>query len=145
LISRANFACGSSREHAAWGVLDYGFRAVIAPSFGDIFYNNCFKNGILPVTLPDEQMDELFRRVESQEGYSLSVDLPSQTVRDGNGLHFRFEIDPARKEILLKGLDDIGMTLRHAEAIAAYEAKARPAAEMYDAAAVDVLIAGPRA
>jgi 3-isopropylmalate/(R)-2-methylmalate dehydratase small subunit len=121
LLTRANFACGSSREHAAWGILDYGFRAVIAPSFGDIFYNNCFKNGILPVTLPDAQIDELFRRAESREGYSLNVDLPEQTVSDLDGLQFSFQIDPARKEILLKGLDDIGMTLQHADAIAAYE------------------------
>jgi 3-isopropylmalate/(R)-2-methylmalate dehydratase small subunit len=144
LLTRANFACGSSREHAAWGILDYGFRAVIAPSFGDIFYNNCFKNGILPVTLPDAQIDELFRRAESREGYSLNVDLPEQTVSDLDGLQFSFQIDPARKEILLKGLDDIGMTLQHADAIAAYEAAHKPAAVMYDPAAVDVFISEPK-
>ena len=141
LLTRANFACGSSREHAAWGVLDYGFRAVIAPSFGDIFYNNCFKNGILPVRLPDEQIDELFRRTGARNGYSLSMDLDAQAISDGNGLQYSFEIDPARKEILLKGLDDIGMTLQHADAIAAYESSHQPAATLYEPAAVDVFIA----
>jgi 3-isopropylmalate/(R)-2-methylmalate dehydratase small subunit len=143
LLTRANFACGSSREHAAWGVLDYGFRAVIAPSFGDIFYNNCFKNGILPVTLPDEQIDELFRRTEQNSGYCLSVDLPAQMVTDADGLRFDFAIDPARKEILLQGLDDIATTLQHEDAIAAYEARHRPAAFLYDPAAVDVFISTP--
>jgi 3-isopropylmalate/(R)-2-methylmalate dehydratase small subunit len=138
LLARRNFGCGSSREHAPWGVADYGFRAVIAPSFADIFYNNCFKNGILPVTLSEEQVDELFRRTEATEGYRLTVDLPAQTVSDASGLLYRFEIDPARKERLLKGLDDIGMTLQHAERIAAFE-KAHPVrAEMFDP--VDLIV-----
>lgn len=132
LLTRRNFGCGSSREHAPWGVADYGFRAVIAPSFADIFYNNCFKNGILPVTLTEEQVDELFRRTEATEGYRLTVDLPEQSVSDANGLLFRFEIDPARKERLLKGLDDIGMTLQHAERIAAYEKAHAVRAEMFE-------------
>jgi 3-isopropylmalate/(R)-2-methylmalate dehydratase small subunit len=121
LLARANFGCGSSREHAPWGVLDYGFYTVIAPSFADIFYNNCFKNGILPVTLLDSQVDELFRRAEQREGYRLTVDLPTQTVSDELGLKFTFEIDAFRKEILLQGLDDIGLTLKHEADIAAYE------------------------
>jgi 3-isopropylmalate/(R)-2-methylmalate dehydratase small subunit len=126
LLARDNFGCGSSREHAPWGVLDYGFRVIIAPSYADIFYNNCFKNGILPITLPAAQVDELFRRTEANQGYRLTADLVNQTVSDDNGLHFRFEIDPFRKEILLKGLDDIGMTLQHEAEIAAYE-KSHPA------------------
>ncbi len=140
LLARANFGCGSSREHAPWGVLDYGFRAIIAPSYADIFYNNCFKNGILPVTLPEANVDELFRRTEANEGYSLTVDLRRQSVTDNSGLHFQFAIDPARKEVLLKGLDDVGMTLRHADKIAAYEQQRRPQATMFDP--VDVKIAG---
>ncbi len=132
LLARANFGCGSSREHAPWGVLDYGFRAVIAPSFADIFYNNCFKNGILPVTLPDAQVDDLFRRTEANVGYRLTVDLPSQTITDASGLKLSFQMDPFRKEILLKGLDDIGLTLQRAAEIAAYEAKHRPGATMYE-------------
>jgi len=139
LLTRANFACGSSREHAAWGVLDYGFRAVVAPSFGDIFYNNCFKNGILPVRLPDAAMDELFRRAESRAGYQLTADLPSQTVHDADGLRFSFEMDAARKEILLKGRDDIATTLQHSDAIASFEASRKPTATMYEP--VDVFIA----
>ncbi|MBI1749827.1 MAG: 3-isopropylmalate dehydratase small subunit [Acidobacteria bacterium] len=132
LIARDNFGCGSSREHAPWGVLDYGFRVVIAPSYADIFYNNCFKNGILPITLAPDQVDELFRRTEAKEGYQLSADLMNQTVSDGNGLLFRFEIDPFRKEILLKGLDDIGMSLQHEAKISAFE-KSHPAtAEMFE-------------
>ena len=120
-LARDNFGCGSSREHAPWGVLDYGFRVVIAPSYADIFYNNCFKNGILPITLSAEQVDELFRRTEAQEGYQLTAELVEQTVSDSTGLRFQFEIDPYRKEILLKGLDDIGMTLRHEAKISAFE------------------------
>ncbi len=121
LLARANFGCGSSREHAPWGVLDYGFRVVIAPSFADIFYNNCFKNGILPVTLPDQHVDELFRRTEQNVGYKLTADLPNQTVSDEHGLKVRFEIGAFRKEILLKGLDDIGLSLQHEAKITAYE------------------------
>jgi 3-isopropylmalate/(R)-2-methylmalate dehydratase small subunit len=126
LLARANFGCGSSREHAAWAVLDHGFRVVIAPSFADIFYNNCFKNGLLPVVLPEAQVDELFRRTEATEGYQLTVDLPSQTVRDRQRLDLHFEITPFRKQVLLEGLDDIGLTLKHAPAIAAYEASHHP-------------------
>jgi len=132
LLTRANFGCGSSREHAPWGVLDYGFRVVIAPSFADIFYNNCFKNGILPVTLPPEQVDELFRRAEAKEGYRLTADLVNQSIVDENGLLLRFEIDPFRKEILLKGLDDIGITLQHESKIAAFEKSHATTAVMYE-------------
>jgi 3-isopropylmalate/(R)-2-methylmalate dehydratase small subunit len=142
LLARANFGCGSSREHAPWGVLDYGFRAVIAPSYADIFYNNCFKNGILPVTLPDQQIDELFRRCQANDGYRITADLPNQTVTDSLGLQFKFSIDPFRKEILLKGLDDIGMSLQHESEIAAFEKSHNPAATMYEPAAVDVKISG---
>src|SRR5574337_1155412 len=141
LLTRANFGCGSSREHAPWGVLDYGFRVIIAPSYADIFYNNCFKNAILPVTLPEAQVDELFRRTEQHEGYRLTADLGSQAISDELGLKISFQMDPFRKEILLKGLDDIGLTLRHEAAIAAYERRRRPAATMYDP--VDVIIPPP--
>src|SRR5262250_3932177 len=121
LLTRANFGCGSSREHAPWGVKDYGFRVILAPSYADIFYNNCFKNGILPAALSEEQIEELFQRTEKEEGYSLTVDLPAQTVRDTHGLEYRFDIASARKEVLLKGLDDIGTTMQHVAAIDAYE------------------------
>ncbi|HUO33489.1 MAG TPA: 3-isopropylmalate dehydratase small subunit [Candidatus Acidoferrum sp.] len=121
LLARANFGCGSSREHAPWAILDYGFRAILAPSYADIFYNNCFKNGILPVTLEDGPMDELFRRVESKHGYRLTVDLTNQVVSDDSGLTYAFDIDPFRRECLLNGWDDIGLTLRHHHKIAAFE------------------------
>jgi 3-isopropylmalate/(R)-2-methylmalate dehydratase small subunit len=121
LLARANFGCGSSREHAPWAILDYGFRAILAPSFADIFYNNCFKNGILPVTLSNEQMDELFRRTVGNAGYRLTVDLEKQVVRDDRGLPYPFTIDPFRRECLLKGLDDIGLTLVHEGEIRAFE------------------------
>ncbi len=123
LLTRANFGCGSSREHAPWGVADYGFRVLIAPSFADIFYNNCFKNGLLPITLPDEQVDELFRRTYTHEGYRLTVDLEQQTIADEQGLALTFEIDPFRKYCLLNGLDDIGLTLQHEDKIRAFEEK----------------------
>ncbi|MFQ5926741.1 MAG: 3-isopropylmalate dehydratase small subunit [Terriglobia bacterium] len=138
LLTCANFGCGSSREHAAWAVLDYGFRVVIAPSFADIFYNNCFKNGILPVTLPDAHVDELFRRTERNEGYRLRVDLEHQTITDELGLRLAFTLDPFRKKALLKGLDEIGRTLEHETRIAAFEKTHPTAAVMYDP--VDVLI-----
>ncbi len=125
LLARANFGCGSSREHAPWAILDFGFRAIVAPSYADIFYNNCFKNGILPVTLPDGQVDELFRRTEANAGYRLTVDLETQTVSDESRLKFSFPVDPFRRECLLKGLDDIGLTLEHEDLIARYE-KAHP-------------------
>jgi len=140
LLTRANFGCGSSREHAAWAVLDYGFRVVIAPSFADIFYNNCFKNGILPVTLPDAQLDELFRRTEQNEGYRLSVNLEEQTIKDDFDLCLTFIIDPSRKNALLKGLDDIGLTLELADQIVAYEKNHSPTAVLYDPASVDMQV-----
>jgi 3-isopropylmalate/(R)-2-methylmalate dehydratase small subunit len=132
LLARANFGCGSSREHAPWGVKDYGFRAIIAPSYADIFYNNCFKNGILPAILTEAEVDELFRRTEKEEGYSLSLDLPNQKITDKHGLVYKFEIAPARKEVLLKGLDDIGQSLQHASAIASYEKAHAATATMYE-------------
>ncbi|RKP56998.1 3-isopropylmalate dehydratase small subunit [Cohnella endophytica] len=123
LISRANFGCGSSREHAPWAIMDYGFRCIIAPSFADIFYNNCFKNGILPIKLSEEQVDDLFKRTEAKEGYSLTVDLENNVITDGDGLSIPFELDEHRRQFLLQGLDDIGLTLKHESAISAYEAK----------------------
>ena len=131
LLARAGFGCGSSREHAPWAVADYGFRVLIAPSYADIFYSNCFLNGILPLILPETQIDELFRRAEAQEGYSLTVDLPAQTVSDPSGLSYRFEIDEFRKHILLEGLDEIGLTLKHHARIGEYEKSHRPGATMY--------------
>ena len=132
LLTRANFGCGSSREHASFGEKDYSFRVLLAPNFADIFYNNCFKNGILPAILTEAQIEELFQRTEKEEGYSLSVDLPSQAVTDKHGLRFSFEISPARKEVLLKGLDDIGMTLQHEVSISAYEKAHAFTATMYE-------------
>jgi 3-isopropylmalate/(R)-2-methylmalate dehydratase small subunit len=131
LVARANFGCGSSREHAPWALLDYGFRAILAPSFADIFYNNCSKNGILAVTLSDAQIDEIFRRVTATEGYSLTVDLQTQTVADDAGLRFEFTVDPFRRECLLNGWDDIGLTLRIADRITEYENSHHPAAPMH--------------
>ena len=121
LLTRKNFGCGSSREHAPWALSDYGFRAIIAPSFADIFYNNCFKNGLLPIILASETVDRLFN--ECNTGYTLTVDLAEQTIVTHFGETIHFDIDPARKHRLLNGLDDIALTLRHAEAIKAYEAK----------------------
>ena len=132
LLTRANFGCGSSREHAPWGVKDYGFRAIIAASYADIFYNNCFKNGILPAILSEEEVEQLFQRTEKEVGYSLSIDLPRQTISDPHGLTYTFEIAPARKEVLLKGLDDIGQSLQHAAAIDAYEKSHPGTATMFD-------------
>jgi 3-isopropylmalate/(R)-2-methylmalate dehydratase small subunit len=132
LLARANFGCGSSREHVPWALLDYGFRAVIAPSYADIFYNNCFKNGVLLVTLPEAEVSELFQRTEQNEGYRLTVDLESQTITDELGLRLSFQIDPFRRQCLLKGLDDIGLTLRLADRIAAYEERHRPSAAIYE-------------
>ncbi|MGH9355367.1 MAG: 3-isopropylmalate dehydratase small subunit [Terriglobia bacterium] len=131
LIARDNFGCGSSREHAPWALLDYGFRALIAPSFADIFRTNCFKNGILTVVMSKPEIDELFRRTENQEGYRLTVDLENQTVSDAAGLRFAFQIDPFRRESLLKGLDDIGITLKQEDQIAAYEKTHQPSATMF--------------
>ncbi len=125
LLARENFGCGSSREHAPWALLDYGFRVIIAPSFADIFYNNCFKNGILPIVLDAGTVDELFREVEANEGYTLTVDLENQTITKPDGTTIPFEIDAFRKHRLLEGLDDIGLTLEHADEIRAYEARRR--------------------
>jgi 3-isopropylmalate/(R)-2-methylmalate dehydratase small subunit len=121
LLVRDNFGCGSSREHAPWALLDYGFRCIIAPSFADIFFNNCFKNGMLPVVLSSDVVSQLFREVEAQPGYRLTVDLVAQTVTTPSGAHFSFEIDPFRKHCLLNGLDEIGLTLQHEAEITAYE------------------------
>jgi 3-isopropylmalate/(R)-2-methylmalate dehydratase small subunit len=121
LLTGDNFGCGSSREHAPWAILEYGFRCLIAPSFADIFFNNCFNNGILPVTLDDAVVQELFAEVEASEGYTLHVDLPTQTVTTPGGRALRFEIDNFKKHALLQGLDNIGWTLSHSDEIAAYE------------------------
>jgi len=123
LLARRNFGCGSSREHAPWALLDYGFRCVIAPSYADIFFNNCFKNGILPVILGEDVVDRLFKETFATVGYRLRVDLPSQTVVTPSGAQFAFEVDAFRKHCLLNGLDDIGLTLKDADDIRAYEAK----------------------
>ncbi len=131
LLTRANFGCGSSREHAPWAIGDYGFRVILAPSYADIFYNNCFKNGILPAILKDSEVDELFKRAEADRTYSLAVDLPNQKVTDNKGLALNFEIAPSRKEVLLKGLDDIGTSLQHVAAIDAYEKAHAASATMY--------------
>jgi 3-isopropylmalate/(R)-2-methylmalate dehydratase small subunit len=131
LVARANFGCGSSREHAPWAILDYGFRVIIAPSYADIFYNNCFKNGILPVTLPDAEVDELFRRTEQREGYRLTADLGARTITDDAGLSLSFDLNPFRRDCLLNGWDDIGLTLRFADRIAGYESAHHPSANRY--------------
>lgn len=125
LLGRENFGCGSSREHAVWALTDYGIRAVIAPSFADIFFNNSFKNGLLPITLSDEVVAQLFRETEAQQGYQLTVDLAEQKVLTPGGDSFAFEIDEFRKYCLLNGLDDIGLTLQHADDIRAYEVRRR--------------------
>src|SRR5262244_1964300 len=136
LLTRANFGCGSSREHAPWAIGDYGFRVILAPSYADIFYNNCFKNGILPAILKDSEIDELFKRAEADRTYQLNVDLPNQAVSDNQGLKYTFEIAPSHKEVLLQGLDDIGTTLQQVAAIDAYEKSHAGTATMF--AAVDV-------
>ncbi len=123
LLTRDNFGCGSSREHAPWALMDYGFRVIIAPSFADIFYNNCFKNGILPVVLDAATVQELFEKVEAKPGYSLTVDLEKCEIRDDDGWVIPFSVDEHRRYRLLEGLDDIGLTLKHEEAIKAYEEK----------------------
>ena len=128
LLGRENFGCGSSREHAVWALLDDGFRVVIAPSFADIFFNNCFKNGVLPVVLPAATVDALFAATTATPGYALTVDLQAQRI-DAPGLDaISFEVDPFRKDCLLRGLDDIGLTLQHADAIRAFEDRRRQAA-----------------
>ena len=121
LVADKNFGCGSSREHAPWALGEFGFRAVIAPSFADIFANNCFKNGMLPITLTAEQVQEIMRRAQQQEGYELTVDLERQTIEDSLGLSILFVVGEFQRYCLLEGLDDIGLTLRHEDAIKAYE------------------------
>jgi len=128
LLSRENFGCGSSREHAVWALDDYGFRAVIASSFADIFFNNSFKNGLLPVALPAEVVDSLFAEVAASPGYELTIDLPQQVVITPSGARYGFEIDAFRKNCLIHGLDEIGLSLQNAEAIRSYEALRRVAA-----------------
>jgi len=125
LLARDNFGCGSSREHAPWALMDYGFRVIIAPSYADIFYNNSFKNGLLPIVLERDAVDRLFRETEAAPGYRLGVDLGAQTVTTPSGTVFKFEIDAFRKHCLLNGLDDIGLTLQHVDEIRAYEARHR--------------------
>ncbi|RCS42117.1 3-isopropylmalate dehydratase small subunit [Bremerella cremea] len=121
LVARRNFGNGSSREHAVWAIDDYGIRAVLAPSFADIFFNNCFKNGVLPIPLTEEQIEEIFQRQAKTEGYKLTIDLETKKITDGQGLEIPFEIDEFRRHKLLNGLDDIALTLTHEDEIAAYE------------------------
>ena len=136
LLARENFGCGSSREHAPWALEEYGFRAIIAPSFADIFYNNSFKNGLLPIVLEDGEVDAMFAQCEATEGYALTVDLAAQTVTRPDGVQHAFEIDAFRKHCLLHGLDDIGLTLQESEAIRAFEARHRAAQRwLFDAGA----------
>jgi len=124
LLARRNFGCGSSREHAPWALADYGFRALVAPSYADIFFNNCFKNGLLPIVLPESAVDRLFHEVAAFPGFTLVVDLPAQTVSTrGGALAYPFDVDPFRKHCLVNGLDDIGLTLQHADEIRAFEAR----------------------
>ena len=123
LLARRNFGCGSSREHAPWALTDFGFRAVLAPSFADIFFNNSFKNGLLPIVLDEKIIDELFQQVAANEGYSLTIDLETQHIIKPAGSRIEFDVDPFRKHCLLEGLDDIGITLQDAELIKAYEAR----------------------
>ncbi len=127
LLTRENFGCGSSREHAPWALEDYGFRVIIAPSFADIFFNNCFKNGLLPIRLDAQKVDALFHAVEANAGYKLTIDLVSQTIAAPDGTVYPFEVDSFRKHCLLNGLDDIGLTLQYVDEIAVFEAKHRAA------------------
>lgn len=121
LLARENFGCGSSREHAPWALEDYGFKAVLAPSFADIFFNNCFKNGILPIVLDNQTMDVLFQEAEAAEGYTLDIDLAAQVITRPNGEVIHFEVEPDRKHCLYNGLDDIGITLQQEQSITDYE------------------------
>jgi 3-isopropylmalate/(R)-2-methylmalate dehydratase small subunit len=123
VLARRNFGCGSSREHAPWALEDYGFRVIIAPSFADIFYNNCFKNGLLPIRLSEQQVDDLFKRASDHQPYELTADLKSCMLSDKHGFSAKFEVEPFRRHCLLNGLDDIGLTLEHEDKIATYEAK----------------------
>jgi 3-isopropylmalate/(R)-2-methylmalate dehydratase small subunit len=122
LLARRNFGSGSSREHAVWALENYGFRTVIAPSFADIFYNNCFKNGVLPIRLSEEQVESLFAKAKATPGYKLTVDLEKQQITDGVGVSISFDVDPSRRHCLLHGLDDIALTLQNVDKIAEYEA-----------------------
>ncbi|MEL6575372.1 MAG: 3-isopropylmalate dehydratase small subunit [Pseudomonadota bacterium] len=135
LVAGDNFGCGSSREHAPWAIKDFGIRCVIAPSFADIFYNNCFKNGILPIALPQEDVDKLMADAERGANATLTIDLEAQTIEGPDGGQIRFEIDPFRKHCLLNGLDDIGLTMEREDAISAFEAKRRTATPWLDTAA----------
>jgi 3-isopropylmalate/(R)-2-methylmalate dehydratase small subunit len=123
LLARRNFGCGSSREHAPWALEQYGFRALIAPSYADIFFNNCFKNGLLPIVLPEAQVAQLFDELAAFVGYSVTVDLPRQVIVKPDGTEWSFDVQPFRKYCLVNGFDDIGLTLRHAEKIRAFEAE----------------------
>jgi 3-isopropylmalate/(R)-2-methylmalate dehydratase small subunit len=123
LLAGSNFGCGSSREHAPWALLDYGFRVLLATSFADIFYNNCFKNGILPIQLTEEEVLKLFNRAEQTKGYLLTIDLENQQISDERGLILDFEIEPFRREYLIEGLDDIGLTLEGEQAISQFESE----------------------
>jgi 3-isopropylmalate/(R)-2-methylmalate dehydratase small subunit len=125
LLARENFGCGSSREHAPWALEDYGFRCIIAPSYADIFFNNCFKNGVLPIALPADTVESLFQAMYGQEGYRLVIDLPAQEIRTPEGEVIPFEVESFRKHCLVNGLDDIGLTLESADAIRAFEARHR--------------------
>lgn len=125
LLARENFGCGSSREHAPWALAEYGFSTIIAPSFADIFYNNCFKNGMLPIILDAKQVDDLFTACQNDEGFVLSIDLPTQKITTNTSEVYDFEVDAFRKHCLISGLDDIGLTLAHKDAIAAYEESLR--------------------
>lgn len=125
LVAGSNFGCGSSREHAPWALADYGFRSIIAPSFADIFFNNCFKNGLLPVQLDEKQVREIFNRVAAVPGYHLTVDLEKQEITDESGLEIDFQIDPFRRQCLLDGLDEIALTLQLEDRISAFEASRR--------------------
>lgn len=135
LLARSNFGCGSSREHAPWALDDYGFRVIIAPSFADIFYNNCFKNGLLPIVLEEKVVDQLFQETDAAEGYQLTIDLEAKTVTTPSGESFTFDVDDFRRHCLLNGLDDIGVTLEDAELIRSYEEQRRQTAPwLFDAA-----------
>ncbi|MCP5015887.1 MAG: 3-isopropylmalate dehydratase small subunit [Ketobacter sp.] len=134
LLARRNFGCGSSREHAPWALTDFGFRTVLAPSFADIFFNNSFKNGLLPIVLTEDIIEDLFKQVAAHEGYALTIDLANQQIRKPDGSVIEFEVDPFRKHCLLEGLDDIGLTLLDAELIKEYEAARRQTAPwLFDA------------
>ena len=126
LVTRANFGCGSSREHAPWSLLDYGFRCIIAPSFADIFFNNCFKNGLLPVRLSEEQVEAIIQRVRVSPGFQMTVDLQEEQIQAEDGMSYDFQVDPFRRRCLLNGWDDIGLTLQHEDLISQFESRSAP-------------------